>query len=101
LQELNFLSEALEEVIKCRKVLKWTYVFGYYIENGKEKNLFEFLQEKLEENCDKLHELIEAPFDKFLDTEITDKKEFYHYKGDLINFYKITQQVRKCVMLVL
>ena len=28
--ELKFLSEALEAVIYCRQVLKWTYAYGYY-----------------------------------------------------------------------
>ena len=28
--ELNFLSEALEAVIYCRLVLKWTYAYGFY-----------------------------------------------------------------------
>lgn len=28
--ELNFLTEALEAVIYCRQVLKWTYAYGFY-----------------------------------------------------------------------
>ncbi len=43
IKELEFLEEAVEEVIQCRQVLKFTYVFGYYLSNKKEKNLFEFL----------------------------------------------------------
>jgi ariadne-1 len=41
IEELDFLKEALTEVIHCRNVLKWTYVYGYYLEDGKEKHLFE------------------------------------------------------------
>ena len=37
-------AEAAVQVIECRKVLQWTYVFGYYLKTGPEKNLFEFLQ---------------------------------------------------------
>lgn len=48
--ELDFLNEALTEVVRCRKVLKWTYAFGYYLENEKEKALFEHSQEMLEKN---------------------------------------------------
>jgi ariadne-1 len=48
--ELNFLKEALIEVIRCRKVLKWTYAYGYYLEDEKEKALFEDAQEQLEKN---------------------------------------------------
>lgn len=28
--ELKFLMESCHEVIKCRSVLKWSYVYGYY-----------------------------------------------------------------------
>ena len=38
--ELIFLEEAITEVIKCRHVLKYTYVHGYYIKNELELNLF-------------------------------------------------------------
>ena len=41
------LAEAAVQVIECRKVLQWTYVFGYYLKTGPEKNLFEFLQVRL------------------------------------------------------
>lgn len=41
--ELEFLEEAINEVIKCRQVLKFTYVYGYYLNNPKEQSLFEFL----------------------------------------------------------
>jgi ariadne-1 len=48
--ELMFMEEALEEVIRCRKVLKWTYAFGFYLKDEKEKALFEDSQEQLEKN---------------------------------------------------
>ena len=43
LQELEFIIEACEEVIRCRQVLKYTYAYGYYLSPGQEKQLFEFL----------------------------------------------------------
>jgi len=33
--ELEFLLDALDEVIKCRHVLKWTYAFGFFVKMGK------------------------------------------------------------------
>jgi ariadne-1 len=36
LKELEFLEEAVNEVIRCRQVLKFTYVYGYYLTNTKE-----------------------------------------------------------------
>merc|ERR1719261_1447868 len=61
--ELQFLYDALRQVRACRRVLKWTYVFGYYLEEtSPEKNLFEYLQKNLEEKTDNLHELLEKDF---------------------------------------
>ena len=56
-------TEAAMQVIECRRVLQWTYVFGFYLEDGPEKFLFEFLQENLEKNSEHLHELVERPLD--------------------------------------
>ena len=41
MNELEFLEEAINEVIKCRQVLKYTYVYGFYcVTSEKERNLF-------------------------------------------------------------
>ena len=90
--EVEFLKLAVEQVIRCRRVLKWTYVFGFYLSPGLEKNLFEHLQEKLEENTDHLHELVEKPLEDYLDPSITDKSAFYHYKSDLTNYSQVTKE---------
>lgn len=90
--ELTFLNTALEEVIKCRKVLKWTYAYGFYLEDEKEKMLFEDAQEQLEKNCDRLHEYLEQDFEPFLNEEQLDKKPFYQYKSDLVTRYEVTKQ---------
>ena len=29
-KELEFMTEATNEVIRCRQILKWCYVYGYY-----------------------------------------------------------------------
>ena len=82
--ELEFLNEALHEVIRCRKVLKWTYAYGYYLEDEKEKALFEDAQEQLEKNADRLHEYLEQDFEPYLLEEELDKKPFYQYKSNLV-----------------
>jgi len=51
--ELEFLYDALRQVRACRRVLKWTYVYGYYLDDGgPENNLFEYLQKNLEQKTD-------------------------------------------------
>jgi hypothetical protein len=63
--ETTFLLEALQQVVDCRRVLKWTYVYGFYL-NDKDptKSLFEFLQTSLEGQTDQLHEQLEKKFDQ-------------------------------------
>merc|ERR1712194_555400 len=68
--ELQFLYDALRQVWACRRVLKWSYVYGYYIEEaGPGTNLFEHLQKNLEEKTDQLHEMLERDFDKIFFSE--------------------------------
>ena len=40
LSELEFLVESLNEVVQCRQVLKWSYAFGYFMNEAEDKNLF-------------------------------------------------------------
>merc|ERR1719272_613754 len=64
IMELQFLYDALEHVKQSRRVLKWTYAYGYYLdEKSVEKALFEHLQKNLEEKIDHLHEMIEKDVD--------------------------------------
>lgn len=62
-------------------MLKWSYAYGFFVKNDEDKNLYEFLQENLEKNCEGLHELIEKPLDEYLDENCTDKKAFYNFKS--------------------
>ena len=74
--DVQFLKHATEQVIDCRRVLKYTYVLGKchivmqmkviigYIgfalpDKSAEKELFEYHQEMLEKNTDKLQEYTE------------------------------------------
>jgi ariadne-1 len=49
--QLKFISDAWAQVVDCRRILKWTYAYGYYKydnddldEVGRQKEFFEFLQ---------------------------------------------------------
>lgn len=68
--DVEFLNAATEQLIECRRVLKYTYVFGYYLPKGKEKDLFEYLQENLEKNTEHLTGLSESTLDKMNRSEI-------------------------------
>jgi ariadne-1 len=78
--EFEFLASATAQVLECRNVLKYTYVFAYYLPDGPEKTLFEFLQQQLEAATEHLSELSELPPLDKLD------------RAQIINYTRITQQ---------
>jgi len=64
-EELQFIKDAVIQIRDCRRVLKWTYVFGYYLaDTALSKPLFEHLQKNLEQFTDRLHEYIEKDLDQ-------------------------------------
>jgi len=80
--DVAFLASATEALLDCRRVLKHTYVFGYYMADGPEMRLFEHLQEQLERATEHLAELTEAPLEKMERTEV-------------VNFTRVTTQFLK------
>ncbi len=91
--ELQFLKNAAESMISVRRVLKNSYVYGYYLNDPNEKVLFENLQGRLEENCDHLHQLLERDLTDFTKEEIVSTTEFIKYKTELTNYFEITKKV--------
>lgn len=61
--DVEFLKTANEQLVECRRVLKFTYVHGYYLhpseENKKQRERFEHHQEMLERFTEVLSELSE------------------------------------------
>jgi ariadne-1 len=68
--DVSFLEAAGEALLECRRVLKYTYVWGYYMPDGKERELFEHLQEQMERSTEHLAELTEAPLEKMARTDV-------------------------------
>ena len=70
--DVQFLKTANEMVIDCRRVLKNTYVFGYYLPTPakRQRELFENLQEHLERFTETLSEMTELPLDQMDRSEI-------------------------------
>ncbi|XP_050233757.1 probable E3 ubiquitin-protein ligase ARI8 [Mercurialis annua] len=66
--ELRALEEAWIQIIECRRILRWSYAYGYYIprDNLANKNLFEDLQWQAESNLEKLHKCVETDVLQFL-----------------------------------
>ena len=80
-------------VIKGKRCLKNTYIFGYYLKDNKAKEFFEFSQGLLERNADNLHQLIEQ--DSLLNIIQSDEysawnKMFIEFKNKVINLTTAT-----------
>eukprot|EP01023_Acetabularia_acetabulum_P000094 TRINITY_DN10041_c0_g2_i1.p1 TRINITY_DN10041_c0_g2~~TRINITY_DN10041_c0_g2_i1.p1 ORF type:complete len:722 (-),score=129.35 TRINITY_DN10041_c0_g2_i1:123-2192(-) len=82
---VKFLLDSWLQVVSCRRVLKWTYAFGYYRFDGEDQGdqkkgqkstssntpvkegsitqeFFEFLQGDAEKNLERLHSVLEKDF---------------------------------------
>jgi len=63
--DVEFLKTANEQLVECRRVLKYTYVFAYYFDTTGQGNMqrerFEHHQEMLERFTENLSELSEKP----------------------------------------
>jgi ariadne-1 len=83
--KLKLLIPALDQIVESRRVLKYTYVVAFYMEDSdpRNKNLFEHLQEMLEKNTEYLQELVEG------DEDI--EQESYVDFEQLRNFTQLTK----------
>jgi len=82
--DVQFLKQAVDQVIECRRILKYTYVLGHYMrDNSSEKELYEHHQEMLEKHTERLSELTE--------------KEGLHESSDRTNVVNLTRITERFV----
>ena len=93
--ELIFLEDACSIIINSRRILANTYIEMFFCKNQKEKNLVEYLMERLQFMCDNIHKLIEVKKDGFLDDD-DQHKEFFIYKDKVLkNTMALKDALRK------
>ena len=59
-RNVKIVDEATENLIECRRVLKYTYVAAFHMKKGPNLRLFEYLQGELERSTEELSHLLEA-----------------------------------------
>jgi len=93
----DFILNILHTIINAKRTLKNTYIFGYYMKETKNKELFEYSQGILEFTTESLHKLlidenlnmlIEAEKDDFI-LSFQKYKEKVEQKISVIEKYKI------------
>ncbi|OEL31428.1 putative E3 ubiquitin-protein ligase ARI8 [Dichanthelium oligosanthes] len=73
--QLKFISEAWSQIIECRRVLKWTYAYGYYLDDKVKSEFFEYLQGEAESGLERLHQCAEKDLQAFLPSQKPDSTE--------------------------
>ncbi|KAF8057205.1 hypothetical protein N665_1263s0003 [Sinapis alba] len=88
--QLKFITEAWLQIIECRRVLKWTYAYGYYLPDHDKKQFFEYLQGEAESGLERLHKCVEKELEAFLTAE-GPSDDFNHFRTKLTGLTSITK----------
>ncbi|AEE27911.1 RING/U-box superfamily protein [Arabidopsis thaliana] len=90
--QLKFILEAGLQIIECRRVLEWTYVYGYYLredEVGKQ-NLLKDTQERLKKFVENLKHCLETNLQPFRYEE-EPSKDFNAFRIKLTELTSLTR----------
>jgi hypothetical protein len=83
LAEVKFIETATEIFLECQCVLKYTFVYDYYLEDdAREKHIFAFLKEELQSTTKALSQVLEAPGILERRTEAVDLAKLAQTKKD-------------------
>ncbi|KAF5175749.1 E3 ubiquitin-protein ligase arih1 [Thalictrum thalictroides] len=79
--QLSFVTETWQLIIECRRVLKWTYAYRYYLPEDETKSqLFEYLQGGAESRLERLYHYAE-------------KDMMLQHYGEGMNLIRVTQEL--------
>ncbi|PWZ38753.1 putative E3 ubiquitin-protein ligase ARI8 [Zea mays] len=90
--QLKFIVEAWLQIVECRRVLKWTYAYGFYLpehEHAK-RQFFEYLQGEAESGLERLHQCAEKELQIYLDAE-SPSKDFNDFRTKLAGLTSVTR----------
>jgi len=73
--DVEFLKAANEQLVECRRVLKYTYVFAYSLDprHSMQRECFEYHQEMPERFTENLSELSEKPLAEMDRTDVVNQ----------------------------
>ncbi|KAF8108679.1 hypothetical protein N665_0104s0006 [Sinapis alba] len=91
--QLQFTVEAWLQIIECRRVLKWTYAYGYYLpeQQSTKKRFFEYLQGEAEVGLERLHHCAELEFKQLVKETEDFSNNFEDFRRKLIGLTKVTK----------
>ncbi|KAF5822971.1 putative transcription factor interactor and regulator CCHC(Zn) family [Helianthus annuus] len=90
--QLKFIIEAWLQIVECRRVLKWTYAYGYYLpehEHAK-RQFFEYLQGEAEAGLERLHQCAEKELFTYLNDDCS-QDAFNNFRTKLAGLTSVTR----------
>ncbi|KAJ0973000.1 hypothetical protein J5N97_020959 [Dioscorea zingiberensis] len=90
--QLKFITEAWLQIVECRRVLKWTYAYGFYLPENEhaKRQFFEYLQGEAESGLERLHQCAEKELQLYLDAE-SPSKDFNDFRTKLAGLTSVTR----------
>ncbi|KVI07510.1 Zinc finger, C6HC-type [Cynara cardunculus var. scolymus] len=79
-------------IVECRRVLKWTYAYGYYLPEHAhaKRQFFEYLQGEAESGLERLHQCAEKELQGYLNVE-GPSKDFNEFRMKLAGLTSVTR----------
>lgn len=89
--DFDFLSKAWLQIIECRGILGWSFVYGYNLPDNEpaKKQFFGYLQGEAESTLEKLHHCVEIEILSFLNVN-NPLENFDDYRNKLIKLTFVT-----------
>ncbi|XP_020531884.1 probable E3 ubiquitin-protein ligase ARI8 isoform X2 [Amborella trichopoda] len=90
--QLKFITEAWLQIVECRRVLKWTYAYGYYLpeQEHAKRQFFEYLQGEAESGLERLHQCAEKELHVYLEA-VGPSKDFNEFRTKLAGLTSVTR----------
>ncbi|XP_024541934.1 probable E3 ubiquitin-protein ligase ARI8 [Selaginella moellendorffii] len=90
--QLKFVTDAWMQIVECRRVLKWTYAYGYYLPENEDakRQFFEYVQGEAEAGLERLHQCAEKDLQVFLGEDPPDVP-FNEFRTKLAGLTSVTR----------
>ncbi|KAJ4761854.1 RING/U-box superfamily protein [Rhynchospora pubera] len=90
--QLKFITDAWLQIVECRRVLKWTYAYGFYLPENEhaKRQFFEYLQGEAESGLERLHQCAEKELQVYLEAE-SPLKDFNDFRTKLAGLTSVTR----------
>ncbi|VFQ62552.1 unnamed protein product [Cuscuta campestris] len=90
--QLKFIIDAWLQIVECRRVLKWTYAYGFYLPEHEraKRQFFEYLQGEAESGLERLHQCAEKELQAYLNAD-SPSKDFNEFRTRLAGLTSVTR----------